>query len=126
MKRTMIELIVSDNRNLDNSETEHDRLTGNYKVTINPHANAKPIELAAHELGHVLASFFQTPENLADPRTNTDSVTRFRMQLGLFGPDDIAGMVASEQQAWDFAKLMTDVSPETEKVAMDTYRNGGE
>jgi len=88
-----------------------------------PRNNGSLIDVAAHELGHVLGGIFDTPGHRADPRTSDDV---YRIQtMELFGPDEEEreGILESEREAWDLAEKMVPVDQRKKAWALRTYEN---
>lgn len=109
-KRVLIEVEIYPQGNADASNTvllmpetdKGDALYSAYQIRVNPDPFATVgsgdpgglMTSLAHELGHVLGGIFKTEAHQADPRTTN----------GRSG--DVAGIIASEREAWDLGALV--------------------
>ena len=82
-----------------------------FKIVLNPNDPTQPIlEVAAHELGHVLGRIFKTPAQ------------KFLAAFGIESLEFTERKFNSEVDAWDIAEKMVPIQPMTRKIALDTYR----
>jgi len=123
-----IKLVLDDSLKPDASSNTGQRWDDETKFVVTVNTNApkdKAVDLAAHELGHVLGAIFKTPGWKADPRTVSPQDAAF---MNVFGPSPRQrdGMVASEKEAWEIAeKVYPNLDKERKRWALSTYENAG-
>src|SRR4029077_16941892 len=94
------------------------------QFTINVNTRApkdKAVDLAAHELGHVLGAVFHLPGHDGDPRVSSPE---FAALLNMFGPTPAMrdAMVESEEEGWALAeKIHPELDQERKRWALGTY-----
>lgn len=115
-----------------NSYAKYDVSVNRYEIIINPDqksGDAKPYEILAHELGHVIGDVFKLPRHEKDPRTlvfskaGPESVRHnLMLQHGMTTHAEDVAELHSEQEAWELGEKMVPISKKTVKESLDTYR----
>jgi hypothetical protein len=104
------------------------RMLGLYLVDVYPNdmvPDAKMVDTAAHEFGHVLANIFETPVSSADPRHGATALARHLLDTNQAPPEVLQREVDAEAEAWDFAqKMWADLDPAAREANLDTYKLG--
>lgn len=103
-------------------------MIGLYLVDVYPNdmvPDAKMVDTAAHEFGHVLANIFETPVSSADPRHGATPLLRHALDTNQAPPEVLQREVDAEAEAWDFAqKMWPDLDPAAREANLDTYKQG--
>jgi hypothetical protein len=83
----------------------------------------KPIDSAAHELGHMLSSVFELPTGMKnDPRTTGELANNHGAPRTINQMDRI---YSNERLAWKLAeKIKPDLDPEDKQKCLDSYLDG--
>jgi hypothetical protein len=123
----VVDIDTDRNAGTTHTEGEYDSSLGGWvsKIYVNKdvvQANADPLSVTAHEIGHNLAWLFQLPGSVQSPDHNP------LVQMGLANPSEIDhdGKVREEAEAWDNARKMDiPIDPLTVKYSLDSYQNMG-